>query len=343
MKKILLLGTGGTIASVRSENGMTPGLGIDSVLSYIPAVRSLCDIDTLQVCSIDSTNMTPAHWRLMVEAIEERYGSYDGFVICHGTDTLAYTAAALSYMIQNSGKPVVITGSQKPINLEVTDARTNLADSFRYACDPGSHGVNIVFGGKVIVGTRARKERAKSYNAFSSINFPYPAVIQDDMVVRYFDDAACEGPVRFFHEMRDSVYVLKLIPGLDPGILPLLFERYDCLVIESFGVGGLPESLLDAFRREMERFRGRNKLVVMATQVPREGSNMMVYEVGRQVKRDCHLMEAYDMTLESVITKLMWIMGRPELDPAARRTEFYRTINHDVLFAKTMEPGLSPE
>lgn len=107
----------------------------------------------------------------MVKAVEDNYAYYDGFVICHGTDTLAYTAAALSYMIQNSAKPIVVTGAQKPINMDVTDAKTNLLDSFIYAADDDSQGVNLVFDGKVIVGTRAKKEHAKSYNAFSSTIF----------------------------------------------------------------------------------------------------------------------------------------------------------------------------
>ena len=130
MKRILMIGTGGTIASRQTENGLAPGLTPQDILSYIPQVEQVCEVETFQVCNIDSTNGTPEHWKLIVEAVEERYDSYDGFVICHGTDTLAYTAAALSYMIQNSPKPIVITGAQKPINMDVTDAKTNLLDSF---------------------------------------------------------------------------------------------------------------------------------------------------------------------------------------------------------------------
>lgn len=105
-----MVGTGGTIASKQTEHGLAPGLSSEDILSYIPQVESVCDVDTLQVCNIDSTNVTPMHWRLLAETIEKNYAQYDGFVICHGTDTLAYTAAALSYMIQNSSKPIVITG-----------------------------------------------------------------------------------------------------------------------------------------------------------------------------------------------------------------------------------------
>ena len=335
MKKILLIGTGGTIASIKGPNGLTPGLTIDNLLSHIPAVRDICTADTLEVCNIDSTNMTPAHWKLITKAIEEHYNAYQGFVICHGTDTLAYTAATLSYMIQNLDKPIVITGSQKPINLPETDARNNLLDSFRYAADDGSRGVSIVFDGKVIVGTRARKERSKSYNAFSSLNFPYPAVIQDNRVIRYFDEPLADAPVRFWHDMKNSICVLKLIPGLSADLLPLLFEHHDCLVVESFGLGGMPDSMLEVLSREMTRWP--NKLLVMATQVPREGSNMTVYEVGRAVRQTASMMETYDMTIEAVVTKLMWLMARTELSREELRHEFYRTINHDVLFAGGVE------
>ena len=130
-----MIGTGGTIASTPTEYGLAPGLTPADILSYIPAVRQVCEVDTIQVCNLDSTNVTPKHWQLLVRTVQEHYEEYDGFVVCHGTDTLAYTAAALSYMIQNSGKPIVITGAQKPIQMDVTDARTNLLDSFIYAAD----------------------------------------------------------------------------------------------------------------------------------------------------------------------------------------------------------------
>lgn len=337
MKKILMIGTGGTIASKQTDYGLAPGLSAADILEYIPAVKSICQVDAVQVCSIDSTNVTPEHWKLLVRTVEANYEKYDGFVICHGTDTMAYTAAALSYMIQNSEKPVVITGAQKPIYMDVTDAKTNLLDSFIYAADDESQGVDIVFDGKVIIGTRAKKERAKSYDAFSSINFPYPAVIQDGMIVRYVPTIPYQEPVRFYHEMKNSVYVLKLIPGMQPEILSSLFLHFDCLVIESFGVGGIPETLVGRFYTEMERWREKGKLVVMTTQVANEGSNMTVYEVGKRVKQKFKLLEAYDMTLEAVITKLMWIMGQGETDYNMKKKSFYKCINHDILFTKRLE------
>ena len=334
MKKILMIGTGGTIASTQTEFGLAPGLTPADILSYIPAVRQVCEVDSIQVCNLDSTNVTPEHWRMLARSVEERYGAYDGFVICHGTDTLAYTAAALSYMIRNSSKPIVITGAQKPIQMDVTDARTNLLDSFIYAADDESQNVNIVFDGKVIAGTRAKKERAKSYDAFSSINFPYLAVIQEGMIVRYIKEPPCGEPVCFSYDMKDSVYVLKLIPGMHASILPYL---YDCIVIESFGVGGIPNTLVQEFYREMKEWEGKGKYVVMTTQVANEGSNMTVYEVGKRVKQDFKLLEAYDMTLEAVITKMMWLMGRGQSDYEGMKREFYTEINHDILFTKRLE------
>ena len=280
MKKILMIGTGGTIACKQTEQGLTPGITAEDVLAYIPAVKEVCQVEALQVLDLDSSNMTPSHWKIIVQAIEAHYKDYDGFVICHGTDTLAYTAAALSYMIQNSQKPIVITGSQKPINREVTDAKTNLLDSFIYASDDESQNVSIVFDGKVICGTRAKKDRAKSYNAFSSINFPYLAVIQDGMIIRYIPENEITQEVKFYYDMSDKVCLLKLFPGMKADVLSYLFDNYDVLVIESFGVGGIPATLMDTFYEEMEKWRNTDKLAVMTTQVAREGSNMTIYEVG---------------------------------------------------------------
>lgn len=333
MKNILMIGTGGTIASKENDKGLAPGLTTEELLEYVPGIRKVCNPFSLQICSIDSTNMSPTYWKLIVKSIEDNYDNFDGFVICHGTDTMAYTSAALSYMIQNSTKPIVITGSQRPISSDITDAKTNLLDSFIYASDDCSHDVSIVFGGKVISGTRAKKEMAKSFNAFTSINFPFPAIIQDNRVIRYLPPISIQGSPVFYHEMGESIFLLKLIPGTKPEILRYLFDHYDCIVIESFGVGGLPEQLTQEFYQIMQdAIQKQGKIVVMATQVVNEGSDMTVYEVGKKVKSDFDLIEAYDMTLESTITKLMWLMGRPKMPYEDLKNEFYRKINNDIIF-----------
>lgn len=332
MKKILMLGTGGTIACKRGDSGLKPLITSDELLSYVPDAKEFCQADSLQILNIDSTNMQPKHWLSMADAIEKNYESYDGFVICHGTDTMAYTAAALSYLIQNSPKPIVITGAQKPIDMENTDARINLADSLRFACDSRAHGVTIVFDGKAIAGTRGKKVRTKSYNAFSSINFPYLAVIQEGHIIFYLDDKKDGSrPVHFYHKLNPNVALLKLIPSMRADILDFMAEHYDAVIIESFGVGGLPSYDSGDFYKAIEKWISLGKTVVMTTQVTNEGSNMSVYEVGRSIKKEFGLLEAYDMTLEATVTKLMWILGQTKKADEIRRL-FYQTVERDILW-----------
>lgn len=333
MKKILLIGTGGTIASRQLGEGLSPALSAPELLRYVPDVRSFCEVDVLQLCNIDSTNMEPSIWCALAAAIREHYDCYDGFVVTHGTDTMAYTSAALSYMVQNSRKPIVITGSQKPIDTDGTDAKPNLRDSLFYACDGLSEDVSLVFDGNVIAGTRAKKMMARSFNAFYSVNFPVLARIQDQHIIRYIPPSPPRGPLSFQEELSDSVCVMKLIPGARPEMLGYLFENYDCIVMESFGVGGIPERMLEKFYSEMERWREKGKFIVMATQVVNEGSNMEIYQVGQKVKQDFKLIEAYDMTLEATITKLMLLLKRYPSSYEKLRREFYREVNHDILCA----------
>ena len=332
MKKILMLGTGGTIACKRGDSGLKPLLTSNELLSYVPDAKEFCQADSLQILNIDSTNMQPKHWLIISKAIESHYEDYDGFVICHGTDTMAYTAAALSYMIQNSQKPIVITGAQKPIDMENTDARTNLFDSLRFASDDRAHGVTIVFDGKAIAGTRGKKVRTKSYNAFSSINFPYIATIQDGHVIFYLDDKKTySGKLHFFHDLNPNVALMKLIPSMGAHVLDYMAEHYDAVIIESFGVGGLPSYDSGDFYNAIEKWISLGKTVVMTTQVTNEGSNMSVYEVGHSIKKEFGLLEAYDMTLEATVTKLMWILGQTE-DQKKIRGMFYQTVNRDILW-----------
>lgn len=332
MKHILMIATGGTIASKRAKEGLKPLISSQEILSYVPDTKNFCETDTLQLFNMDSTNMQPKHWISIGKAIEEHYQDYDGFVICHGTDTMAYTAAALSYLVQNSPKPIVITGAQKPIDMEITDAKTNLQDSLRFASCDKSYGVTIVFDGKVIAGTRGKKERTKSYNAFSSINFPYIATIQDDHIIFYLDDkSSLTEPVSFCHQLNSNVALLKLIPSMDASVLEYMAAHYDAVIIESFGVGGLPSHESTDFYPVIEKWTKLGKTIVMTTQVTNEGSNMSIYEVGRTIKREFELLESYDMTLEATVTKLMWILGQTK-DRKLVHDLFYKTVNKDILW-----------
>lgn len=348
-KKILLITTGGTIASRETGQGLAPGLSAAELLREIPEAAELCEIETVSPFLLDSTNITPAHWLGLAACIEERYRAYDGFVVCHGTDTLAYTAAALSYLIQRSPKPIVLTGAQRPISWEETDARVNLLDSLRCACgefaaEPGgegcgpvqasraSWGVCVVFGGRVIAGTRARKLRTKSYDAFSSIGFPDLARIQDGRVIPYIPPACVQGESScgplFYRKLDPDVMVLKLTPGMPAAILEHAGRCCDTLVLQGYGSGGLPQLYREAFQALIRR----KKTVVMATQVPQEGSDLARYEVGHRLKTEHDLLECYDLTLEATVAKLMWAHAQAET-PEQLRALFYRPVAFDMLLA----------
>ena len=258
MKKILMIATGGTIASGKSVDGLTPVLSSEELLSFVPEIKSLCEVESVQPMNIDSTNITPKAWLTLENIIEENYDRYDGFVICHGTDTMAYTAAVLSYLVQNSPKPIVITGSQKPIGTEITDAKTNLCDSFLYCCSKYASGVQIVFDGKVIKGTRAKKTRSKSYNAFSSINYPYIPIIQDGKVMQYEHSPKKSKPT-FYRSLDPKVGLFKLVPGTDSRILDKYFELNDAVIVESFGTGGIPMGDEFGFYDVIAKWRKRAK------------------------------------------------------------------------------------
>ena len=332
MRRILMLATGGTIASKESGHGLSPAITSEEILGYVPAVGELCSVDAIQLMNLDSTNIGPSHWLEMAAAIRAHYDQYDGFVLTHGTDTMAYTAAALSYLLQDSPKPIVITGSQKSICLHDTDARMNLYNSFLYACDRDSHDVSLVFDGKVILGTRARKERTKSFNAFSSVDYPEIAVIRDGRLIRYLAPTAYSygaEPV-FYDKLEDRVLLLTLIPGMGAEALRRLRDSYQAVILQSFGVGGLPGGGGGAFAQAMGEWLEAGTTIVMMTQVPYEGSDMSVYQVGQQVKEKYQLMEAYNMTLEAAATKLMWVLGQTDR-PGEVRELFCRPVQHDII------------
>ena len=165
MKRILMIGTGGTIASEMTPDGLTPELNTKQLLEFIPDIGKLCLVDCLQLYSLDSTNIRPENWLGIVEILRKSYDAYDGFVISHGTDTMAYTAAALSYLVQGSAKPIVLTGAQKPIWFDGTDSKRNLTDAFLYACGGGGGG-QIVLTGRGFRGPGPQNPFPKAFRPF---------------------------------------------------------------------------------------------------------------------------------------------------------------------------------
>lgn len=329
MKKILLIATGGTIASQAGEKGLIPEIAAENLLKSVPEITRFCQADAIQIYSIDSTNVTPDHWVQLAATIQEKYDAYDGFVICHGTDTMAYTAAMISYMVQHSPKPIVFTGSQKPIDKEDTDGRINLRDSFLYAASDDASDVVIVFQGKVIAGTRARKVRTKSFDAFTSVDFPNLATIRDGRIIQYIKTPKQDKP-EFFLEINPKVGLLTLTPGMRGEILNTYFQHNDAVVLAGYGTGGIPEGEYYGFYELIEGWERKGKTLVVTTQVQQEGSDMDVYQVGRGWKNRFDLLESYAMTYESIITKLMWILAKTKSDDEIK-TLFYKNINYDLI------------
>ena len=329
MKKILMIATGGTIASHSGSEGLIPELQAGEILKNVPEVFEFCEPSAIQIYNIDSTNVTPDHWVKLATAIRDNYDDYDGFVVCHGTDTMSYTAAMISYMVQHSPKPIVFTGSQKPIDKEDTDGRINLRDSFLYAASDLASDVVIVFQGKVIAGTKAKKVRTKSYNAFTSVDFPNLAVIRDGRIVQYITTPKQEKP-QFYLELDEKVALLTLTPGVKGEILDAYFRYHDAVVLSGYGTGGIPEGDYYGFYDVIERWQQKGKTLVVTTQVQQEGSDMNVYQVGRGLKNRFELLESYSMTYESIITKLMWILPQTKKDEEVKAL-FYQTVNYDLI------------
>ena len=328
-KKLLLIATGGTIASRETGDGLSPALTSEELLQQIPEVRELCDIDTVQLCNLDSTNMRPENWLATAGLIRDRYRDYDGFVITHGTDTMAYAAATLYYLIQNSPRPVVLTGSQVSIYARDTDARENLRGALAYAADSGACGVHVVFDNKVICANRAQKTRTRSFNAFSSIDYPEVALLRGGSV-RYYIRESFPGPVRFYDRLDSRVLVIKLIPGMDPSLFDYAASHAHAVIIESFGVGGLPCYDSDEFSDKIGLLLENHVKVVFTTQVPHEGSEMELYQVGFRIKRKYELLEAHEMTTEAVVAKVEWALGCSDSDEEFRR-RFLTPVGNDRL------------
>ena len=230
---------------------------------------------------------------------------------------------------RHTPKPIVFTGSQKPIDKEDTDGRINLRDSFLYAASDNASDVVIVFQGNVIAGTRAKKIRTKSFNAFTSVDFPNLAVIRDGRIIQYITTPKQDKP-EFYLQLDEKVALLTLTPGVKGEILDVYFRSYDAVVISGYGTGGIPEGEYYGFYETIERWEKKGKTLVITTQVQQEGSDMDVYQVGRGFKNRFEILESYSMTYESIITKLMWILPQTKKDEEVRKL-FYKAVNYDLI------------
>ncbi|MBC7959308.1 MAG: asparaginase [Vallitaleaceae bacterium] len=320
MKNILLIATGGTIASTLTEIGLMPAFNAQQLLSFLPEIKNLCHVTGISIMSIDSTNMNPKRMSEIGRAVFDHYNDYDGFVISHGTDTMAYTASALTYMLQGIQKPVVVMGSQMTIDDEFTDAKQNISDAIRFTLEPLA-GVFVVFDGKLMVGTRTMKMKTRSMDAFSSVNFPTVATIKFgkvsyDRAMQYEEyseilDRNQLKQLQFRPNLCEEVFVVKMFPGINPEIFDYLMTHYKGVVIESFGIGGIPSSPEHDIVKKIREMIAAGMVVVITTQCLEEGIDLEVYQVGKELAKESVIYGA-DMNTEAITMKLMWALGNIE-------------------------------
>lgn len=325
MKKLLLIATGGTIASQDSGLGLAPEIGAGELLKYIPETVANYDLNIIQIFNIESSDIHPHHWELTVQAIEENYELYDGFVVIHGTDSLAYTSSALSYMIQDSKKPIVVTGAQYPIEFEKTDGIRNLQDSCTVAADGEMHGVLVVFNGRVMLGNHVRKVMSKSYDAFQSVNYPDIASVENGDIKRNTELPDLKGNVHFVDKAADDVFLLKFYPGSKPEHYTFVKDTFRAVVMEGYGVAGVPVAFMPLF----EEWHEKGITMVVSTQVMYEGSDLEVYTVGKAMVKQFDVIQGYDMTIEAIITKLMYLLEQED-DVQKIKQRFYEPIQMDL-------------
>jgi len=312
MKKILLLATGGTIACAPGIDGLVPSLSGEQLVKLVPELRELAELTCVELMALDSSNLQPHHWQLMARELERRYFDYDGFVITHGTDTMAYTSAALTWMLQNLAKPVVLTGAQLPLNAPGSDAKKNLRHALQAATGCVS-GVMLCFGRQIIGGANASKMYTEDSNAFVSVNAESWATFDGDEIkwseAQLMRAAREKNSLRLgfkcFSNLEPRVAAITLTPGLSPEILRFYAAQgMRGLVLRGFGAGGVPNGE-NNWLPILEEVIHRGVRVVCASQCPFDGVNLHKYPIGTLAAR-LGARSAGTATLEAAVTHLMW-------------------------------------
>ena len=306
-KKILLLTTGGTIASVPGGEGLEP-MRSGVMERELEQLRTYYDISVRDVMCLDSSNITPEEWQFIAREIFEHRLAYDGVVVSHGTDTMAYTASAVTFMLPNIDRPVVFTGSQLPLADMLSDGPDNLRTAFAMAAS-GCNGVFLAFDRKVMLGCRAVKVRASGFSAFASVNTQDVGYVSNlGLVLDRKLLPKPTGEAQLLDSCSRNVFLLKLTPGLNPAIFDMLAAMgYRGIVVEAFGLGGI--NVLNKGLRGIHRAVEDGISVVVTTQCLYDSSDLRVYQVGNKLL-DMGVIQGRDMTSEAAMAKLMWAIGQ---------------------------------
>jgi len=344
VKKLMILSTGGTIACTQTAAGLIPTLTAADILRHVPQAGSMGQLDTKTIFNLDSSNIQPEEWRVIAQEVMGCLGDYDGVVVLHGTDTMAYTASMLSFMLRNLNKPVVLTGSQLPIAHPQTDAKLNLQHAL-LAASSALAGVFVVFDGRIMRGCRAAKVRTMSANAFESINEPPVGSFQEGEIYLKAAPERAKGQPALDDAIDPDVFLLKLIPGTRLEIFDHIGRMgFKGMVIEGFGLGGihcLRRNLLEGIKKLL----GEGVAVLLTTQCRYEPSDPMVYETGR-LAVESGILRGFDMTSECAVTKLMWVLGHTHDLPQVRRMMYTNYCGEIALpegFTTNGSTGMEPE
>lgn len=336
---ILLIYTGGTIGMIKNfETGALMAFNFDELLQNIPELKLLeHNIDTVSFeRPIDSSNMNPDFYLKIAVIIEENYEKYDGFVVLHGSDTMAYSASALSFLFENLAKPVIFTGSQLPIGDLRTDAKENLITSIQVA-GLQRHGrpviceVGLYFEYKLYRANRTTKINAEHFQAFSSPN--YPPLVESGVHLSVNEDALWKAnrrrKFRLHKELDDRVALIKIFPGINRSLIEHILSKEDLkgVIIETYGSGNAPSE--DWFIQLLKSAISRGIVIVNVTQCIRGSVNMGQYETSTQLRK-MGVVSGKDITTEAAVAKLMYLLSR-DLSPKVFKTIFETSLRGEML------------